>query len=598
MSKLALFSQSIKDLSSSLEEIAKSMKEEESLSTLDNDTIIEKAKEIIDLQTCNENKNNEDDPYFCSDCGELNDDNDELKNNDIVSILKDRHNDDHRKCEICGIRGKKVHYLTFTNTNKSKKSKKEDSEPTSSKQEVNEDENQKELNEEDEFENYQNENDEYDIDFKDYEYYQNKKEDEDAGDIDDKQYYLDENYPDHTEDEAEYFCERNLHEFKEYMDMKEKNLPTPDFDNFVKELREDEKSYLYEVDDGQYSGEDTDDERDPDYSLNPFESFYKVQKSETQNPDWRDDPKFSPSNARKILLKQLTVSTLEEKNQRGSDFEREENVDDKIKSINKLTDLNEIEDIYHEKEEEYEKMENDYDAVKEEMCMETSVFEFFEIHRRVTQFIKDEDEEYDLYEDGRHLLYKNIKEDDETGYYNMKHKPTIEMVQNSKMEDLSKVTHNGTVIPQLFRWGFLICCDVNKILEDLDWEREHSKFDFMKATCPLLREINKQILVLNPDYKEVELQFRSLAEIRKEQASTDLIIPKSNMSNLIREIAQDFKNDLDFEPDAFEAIQTAAEAYLIELFQDSNKAAIHAERTHILPKDMRFVMSLRKGEFI
>ena len=39
-------------------------------------------------------------------------------------------------------------------------------------------------------------------------------------------------------------------------------------------------------------------------------------------------------------------------------------------------------------------------------------------------------------------------------------------------------------------------------------------------------------------------------------------------------------------PQAIEAMQEAAEAYLVDLFDDTNLAAIHAKRVTITPKDM------------
>ena len=46
----------------------------------------------------------------------------------------------------------------------------------------------------------------------------------------------------------------------------------------------------------------------------------------------------------------------------------------------------------------------------------------------------------------------------------------------------------------------------------------------------------------------------------------------------MREIAQDFKTDLRFQSSAVLALQEAAEAYLVGLFEDTNLCAIHAKR--------------------
>lgn len=71
---------------------------------------------------------------------------------------------------------------------------------------------------------------------------------------------------------------------------------------------------------------------------------------------------------------------------------------------------------------------------------------------------------------------------------------------------------------------------------------------------------------------------QALREIRKYQKSTDLLMRKLPFQRLVREIAQDFKNDLRFQSTAILALQEAAEAYLVSLFEDTNLCAIHAKR--------------------
>jgi histone H3 len=79
----------------------------------------------------------------------------------------------------------------------------------------------------------------------------------------------------------------------------------------------------------------------------------------------------------------------------------------------------------------------------------------------------------------------------------------------------------------------------------------------------------------------------ALREIRRYQKSTDLLIRKLPFQRLVREIAQDFKNDLRFQGSAVLALQEAAEAYLVGLFEDTNLCAIHAKRVTIMPKDIQ-----------
>jgi histone H3 len=87
----------------------------------------------------------------------------------------------------------------------------------------------------------------------------------------------------------------------------------------------------------------------------------------------------------------------------------------------------------------------------------------------------------------------------------------------------------------------------------------------------------------------------ALREIRKFQKSTELLIRKLPFQRLVREIAQDFKTDLRFQSTAILALQEAAEAYLVQLFEDSNLCCIHRGRVTIMPKDIQLARRIRGG---
>ena len=85
----------------------------------------------------------------------------------------------------------------------------------------------------------------------------------------------------------------------------------------------------------------------------------------------------------------------------------------------------------------------------------------------------------------------------------------------------------------------------------------------------------------------------ALREIRKYQKSTELLIRKLPFQRLVREISQDFQVGLRFQSSAVLALQEAAEAYLVGLFEDTNLAAIHAKRVTIMPKDIQLARRIR-----
>ena len=89
----------------------------------------------------------------------------------------------------------------------------------------------------------------------------------------------------------------------------------------------------------------------------------------------------------------------------------------------------------------------------------------------------------------------------------------------------------------------------------------------------------------------------ALRQIRKYQKSTDLLIRKLPFQRLVKEVARGFKIDLRFQSNALLALQEAAEAFLINMFEDVNLFAIHCKRITIQPKDIQLWRRLRGGNF-
>lgn len=85
----------------------------------------------------------------------------------------------------------------------------------------------------------------------------------------------------------------------------------------------------------------------------------------------------------------------------------------------------------------------------------------------------------------------------------------------------------------------------------------------------------------------------ALREIRKYQKSVDLLIKRLPFQRLVREILQDYKHGMRMTSQSLGAIQEAAEAYLVGLFEDTNLCAIHAKRVTIMPKDMQLARRIR-----
>jgi histone H3 len=60
-----------------------------------------------------------------------------------------------------------------------------------------------------------------------------------------------------------------------------------------------------------------------------------------------------------------------------------------------------------------------------------------------------------------------------------------------------------------------------------------------------------------------------------------------------RAIAAGISKDRRFQSVAILALQSAAEAYLVGLMEDTNLCAIHARRVTIFPKDMQLARRIR-----
>lgn len=93
--------------------------------------------------------------------------------------------------------------------------------------------------------------------------------------------------------------------------------------------------------------------------------------------------------------------------------------------------------------------------------------------------------------------------------------------------------------------------------------------------------------------------LRALREIRKYQQSVHNLIRKKPFQRVVRDISRDPKvvpenliDSLRWSNVAMEALQEAAESYLVRLFEKTNLAAIHARRVTISDRDMKFVQRI------
>ncbi len=82
----------------------------------------------------------------------------------------------------------------------------------------------------------------------------------------------------------------------------------------------------------------------------------------------------------------------------------------------------------------------------------------------------------------------------------------------------------------------------------------------------------------------------ALREIRRFQKSTDLLIPRGTFARLIREYLAEHTlpsgEACRITGNALLALQEAAEAILVALFEDTQLCSVHAKRVTVMAKDM------------
>ena len=80
---------------------------------------------------------------------------------------------------------------------------------------------------------------------------------------------------------------------------------------------------------------------------------------------------------------------------------------------------------------------------------------------------------------------------------------------------------------------------------------------------------------------------KALREIKKMQKSTSTLLPRASFQRLVHEILQDRSSCMSMRRTATDALQQAAEQYIVDLLKSSNQYAIHARRKTISVPDMK-----------
>jgi len=71
------------------------------------------------------------------------------------------------------------------------------------------------------------------------------------------------------------------------------------------------------------------------------------------------------------------------------------------------------------------------------------------------------------------------------------------------------------------------------------------------------------------------------------------LIPRASFERLVREITDIFSSMLRYQASAIDALRDAVENYIVQVFEDTNLLAIHANRVTIKPEDMCLALRIR-----
>lgn len=87
---------------------------------------------------------------------------------------------------------------------------------------------------------------------------------------------------------------------------------------------------------------------------------------------------------------------------------------------------------------------------------------------------------------------------------------------------------------------------------------------------------------------------KAIKEIRFYQKNTDLLIRRLPFARVVKEV-QTFvcPRDYRWQASAMMALQEAAEAHLVSLFEDAYLCTIHAKRVTLMPKDIQLARRIR-----
>lgn len=98
--------------------------------------------------------------------------------------------------------------------------------------------------------------------------------------------------------------------------------------------------------------------------------------------------------------------------------------------------------------------------------------------------------------------------------------------------------------------------------------------------------------------RKIDVEQLQIAHIRREQMLNDLVFDQKAFQLLVHEIMQDYSFGLAIEPEVIEALQTAAEDYLVEMFYGANLHTVARDSDIVECKDIQLWRRTREEQHI
>jgi len=123
------------------------------------------------------------------------------------------------------------------------------------------------------------------------------------------------------------------------------------------------------------------------------------------------------------------------------------------------------------------------------------------------------------------------------------------------------------------------------------------KFSVVIARRKMARERCREMKPGNKKPRRFRPGTKALRDIRRYQRSTEMLIRKAPFQRLVKQCSHELSVKYRWQGTALLAMQEAAEAFLVSVFEDANLCALHAKRVTLFPADIQLARRIRGDRY-